>query len=427
MPLIPRHLAAVLHQTIQDSRIVNIVGPRQDGKTTLVRDLLQSAAYITLDDDTAFRALGYDPYTQLKALSRQAPPGLPIVIDEIQRLPELTLALKRVVDEDNRRPHFVLTGSSDIFTAPKSLDSLAGRVSTLTLRPLSAAEIYRAGPCRLLDAVAEQPGDPLPLLPNPAPYDRATAIDLMLRGGFPEMRWLNDRERGGRYASYVDSIVERDMAAVHPLRKPDAVRRFIFQTAARTAQEFNPSTVAGDLGIRQETLHAYLDALTRLGIVLRLGAWTSTQARREIKAPKLHLLDTGIATALRGEDAGSFAPLADPTALGALFETFVFTEIEKSLPFQSKRWSLWHWRDQSREIDILAEAPGRLIALFEMKASAKVGPEDFKHIDWFLTKGPGSAYRGAGFVVYLGEHALSFGPGRIALPASALWSYAAAE
>src|SRR5271170_5291674 len=135
MSIIPRHLSKILERTISTSRIVNVVGPRQDGKSTLVRDLMKSAAYVTLDDNTSLRALEEDPYNQLKALSRQAPAGLPVVIDEIQRLPGLTLALKRIVDEDNRKAHFVLTGSSDIFTSGASLDSLAGRVSTLTLRP----------------------------------------------------------------------------------------------------------------------------------------------------------------------------------------------------------------------------------------------------------------------------------------------------
>lgn len=427
LSLLSRHLVSALDRTLATSRVLNLVGPRQGGKSTLVRSLLRSASYITLDDETSYRALEQDSYGQIKALSRQAAPGLPIVIDEVQRLPGLTLALKRIVDEDNRRAHFLLTGSSDIFTSGASMDSLAGRVSTLTLRPFSTAEIAGAGPCLILDAAATAPDDLLSLLPRPRAYDRHDVIDLIVRGGFPDMRDLDDRERGDRYTAYVDSIIERDMSAIHPVRKPDAVRRLIVQAAARTGQEFNPSTMAGYLGIRLETLTAYVDALTRLGIVLRLGAWTTSKSRREIKASKIHLMDTGFATALRGEDAGSFAPLADPTALGALFETFVFTELEKSLPFLSRRWTLWHWRDNYHEIDLLAEAPGRRLALFEMKASSKAGPEDFRHIDWFLTKGPGVGYQGVGIVVYLGEHAVSFGAGRYALPASLLWSYPASN
>ena len=131
-------------------------------------------------------------------------------------------------------------------------------------------------------------------------------------------------------------------------------------------------------------------------------------------------MDTGLATALRGEDSKSFGIDADPTAFGSLFETFVFNEI---YPFYPRRWSLWHWRADTREIDFLAEAPGRLIALFQMKATSKIDSGDFRHINWFLLEGPGKGYRGVGFVVYLGEDLLSFGPGRIALPASMLWSF----
>jgi predicted AAA+ superfamily ATPase len=424
MPLIPRHLSARLSEALATSRIVNVVGPRQDGKSTLVRDLLRSAAYVTLDDDAIRRALAEDPYGQLKALSDQAAgSGLPVVIDEVQRLPDITFALKRIVDVDNRRGHFVLTGSSDIFTSGKAYDSLAGRVTTLTLRPFSAAEIHEAGPCRLLDAVADDPKNPMPLLPKPKPFGRPDIVDLVIRGGFPEFRLLSDRERADRCTSYVDSIIERDISAVHPVRKPDAVRRLIYQAASRTGQEINVQALAQDMGVKHITVTDYLDALTRLGIVLRLGAWSSANAKREIKAPKLHFMDTGLATALRGEDADSFGIAADPEAFGALFETFVFTELEKSLPFLSKRWSLWHWRADGREIDILAEAPGRLMALFEMKATSKIGGGDFRHINWFFSEGPGKNHRGAGFVVYLGSELLSFGTGRIAIPASMLWAF----
>jgi hypothetical protein len=174
-----------------------------------------------------------------------------------------------------------------------------------------------------------------------------------------------------------------------------------------------------------ETVNDYIDALTRLGIVLRLGAWSSARAKREIKAPKLHFMVTGLAAAVRGEDSGSFGIGADPEALGALFETFMFTELEKSLPFLSKRWSLWHWRADRREIDVLAEAPGKILALFDMKASSSVDTADFRHMEWFLSEGPGRSCRGVAIVIYLGEHLLSFGSDRMAVPASLLWSFPA--
>lgn len=114
---------------------------------------------------------------------------------------------------------------------------------------------------------------------------------------------------------------------------------------------------------------------------------------------------------------------ADPTALGHVLETFVVSELLKSLPLQEQQWQLYHWRDkEQREVDILAEAPGRVLALFRMKASTSVTPGDIKHLRWFFSNGPGSAYNGCGFVVYLGDRVATMGDGMVALPLSLFWS-----
>ncbi len=421
---IPRHMTSRVERALGTSRVVNVVGPRQSGKTTLVKDLLKTARYLTLDDEGIRAALEADAYGQLQLLSEQARgTGRPVVLDEVQRTPEITFALKRIVDSDQRPGQYVLTGSSNIFSTAKAYDSLAGRVMTLTLRPLSAAEIAHQGPCRLLDVVAEHPRDCRSALPEPQAITRAEAIDLIVRGGYPEIRTLDDHDRMDRYASYLDSIVERDVAPIAEVRKPDTLRRLIDQLATRTAEELNVAALCKALGARKETLNDYIDVLSRLGIVHRLGAWTSSSARREIKAAKLHFLDTGCACAIRGEDSTSFDLSADVAALGHLLETFVFVELEKSLPHLAKHWRLYHWRQRLREIDLVAEAPGKLLALFEVKAAATVVAQDFRHIDWFMTEGPGHSYRCSGFVIYLGDQLLSFGPGRIALPLSMLWSF----
>ena len=420
---IPRHLAARTEEALATSRIVNIIGPRQSGKSTLVEHQVPIAQYLTMDDDGLRAAIENDPYAVIADLAaKNRGSGKPIAIDEVQRAPGITLALKRIVDVDNTRGQFLLTGSSDIFTSPKSLDSLAGRVMTLTLRPLSSAEIKGASFCRLLDNLSESPNDPMAALPKPAPYTRADAIDLIARGGFPEIRDLNDKDRGPRYRSYLDSIIEKDVPTLAQLRKPDDLRRFMHQLGARTGNELNVSRLAGDLGVARHTLDTWLDVLGALGVVHRLPGWTSSRAKKAIKSPKLHFMDTGCATAILNEIAASFAPGADPAALGAILETYVFTEIEKSLPLLEKSWELYHWRSDPKEVDIVAEAPGKILALFEMKASGTVGPEDFKHIDWFFDN-VGKSYKGTGFVIYLGDRLLSFGPRKIALPLSIFWSY----
>jgi predicted AAA+ superfamily ATPase len=424
MDLIPRHLTEKIGTTLKTTRVINIVGPRQTGKTTVVRDMVEAARFLDLDDESLLASLAVDPYGQLGTLSVETrETSLPIVIDEVQRLPQITLALKRIVDRDRRAGQFVLTGSSDIFTAPKALDTLAGRVTTLTLRPLSAAEIMRAAPCRLLDIVADESLLTAKHFPAPAPFQRSDAIDLLVRGGFPEIRPLEDRDRMARYDSYISSIVERDVAPVAEVRRPDTLRRMINQLAHRTAEELNVASLSNALGARKETVNTYLDVLSRLGIVHRLGAWTASGARKEVRSPKLHFMDSGCATALRGEDTNSFGLGADPVALGHVLESFVFCELEKSLPFLKRRWELYHWRYVPLEIDIGAQAPGRLLALFEMKASTTVAAEDFRHVDWFFKEGPGKAHKGAAFVIYLGDQVLSFGPSRLALPLSILWSF----
>lgn len=424
MGLLPRHLTSRVVRLLGSSQVVNIIGPRQAGKTTLVRDVVRAARFLTLDDERLLSSLAQDPFGQLAAVASEAAAvDLPIVIDEVQRLPQITHALKRIVDRDPRAGQFILTGSSDVFATPKGHESLAGWVSTVVLRPLSAAEIMRRGPCLLLNAVQADSTVTIGQLPHPLPFERAQAIEMMVRGGFAEIRPLDGAARMDRYHSYIGSIVERDVAPIAEVRKPDMLRRLINQLAYRTAEELNISSLCGALGARKETVGSYLDILSHLGIVHRLGAWMSSGTRKEVKSPKLHFMDIGCATALRGEDVTSFGLGVDPSALGHLLESFVFCELEKALPYLDQRWELYHWRHEAREVDIVAQAPGRLLALFEMKASTTVEWSDFRHIDWFFKDGPGQSYRGTAFVVYLGDELLSFGPGRVALPLSILWSY----
>lgn len=425
MEIIPRHLSDEVEEALATSRVVNVVGPRQAGKTTLVRDLIEHERYLTLDDPGVYAAFENDPHGQIELLSGQrAGSDLPVVIDEVQRVPQVALALKAAVDRNTDSGQYILTGSSNIFTTGQALDSLAGRVTTLTLRPLSTAEVARQSPCRWLDAVEHGSGRRVEALPAPKDYSRSDVTDLIVRGGFPEIRTLSGRNRIDRYNSYLDSIIERDVADVADVRKPAALRRLIDQVAARTARELTVASLSRNLGVAQPTIEKYLDVLSHLGMTHRLEAWKSSRAKRGIKSPKLHFMDTGCATALRGENTSSFGPGADPTALGHLLETFVFIELEKSLPYLDSTWRLYHWRDQrGREIDIVAEAPDRRLGLIEVKASATVDADDFEHIKWFMQDGPGTSYRTVGAVLYLGEEIVSFGENQLALPLSVFWSY----
>ncbi len=418
--ILPRHLSAELKDALTYSRVVNVVGARQVGKTTLVRDILQAGRFISLDDDAVLEAIEADPWGQLQRLASETGAS-PLIIDEAQRSPRLPLAIKRVVDLHDRKGQFVLTGSSNVFTTRHVADSLAGRVVTLTLWPLTIAETEYRTPSRILDWAAVEAPD-IAALPDSEPVTRDDYIECVLQGGFPEIRDLDARRRQLRYRQYVDSIIDRDVTDILRIRKSEALKRLINQLAIRTGTELNLTELGKLVGVQRVTMEQYLDLLTRLSLVIRLGAWSSGEHRREIKNAKHHFADTGIACALRGLTKRSFDIEANPSALGGLVESFVFSELLRSSPYQRNDFRFYHWRDRrGREIDMLVECDNGMVAV-EVKASTMVGLQDFRHQRWFATEGPGQNRRVNSIIFYLGEHKLRFGERMFALPVSCLWS-----
>ena len=418
--LLHRHLEPLLLEALASARVVNLVGPRQAGKTTLVRDLLAEVRFVTLDDDAIRTALEADPFGQLTRLV-EAADGVPVVIDEAQRLPSLALAIKRIVDRERRPGQFLLTGSSNVFTTLAVADSLAGRLQTCRLWPLSAAEVLGRPVSTLLDwAVGEAPD--IGQLSVPERLTRREYAERVVAGGYPEMRGLAPRSRRARLRDYVDTIVDRDVADLLRVRRTDAFRRVIDQIAVRTGSTLNVSDMAGLVGVQRQTLDQYLDVLTRLAIVTRLGSWASGETRREAGRSKLHAVDTGLACALRDLTAESFDVDADPTAFGALLESYVLNELIKAAPLQDGLFSLWHWTgSRGRTVDIVAECRRRLVAI-EVKASTSVSREDLRHLSWFATDGPGAARQVTSILFYLGEEPVVLGERTFALPVSTLWA-----
>jgi predicted AAA+ superfamily ATPase len=415
-----RHLVVELEEAVASARVVTLIGPRQVGKTTLVRDLFGHGRFITLDDVAVLSAMEADPEGQLASLMQDLGQA-PLIIDEAQRSKKLALAIKRVVDTDRRKGQFVLTGSSNIFTTTDVADSLAGRMRTLKLWPLSVAEI-KSGPVSHLVDWAMQKNPNLGQISDPEPLARRDYIDLILAGGFPETRTLPMRSRQRGYRDYIDAVVERDVADITPVRKPDALRILIDQMAARSAQEINTSELAKLTKLQRVTVEQYLDILMRLSMLTKLGAWTSGEGRREIKQPKYHFVDSGIACALRRFTEATFSVDNTPQALGGLLESFVAGELQRALPLQRSDYRLYHWRSsEQREIDILIDGGNHLVNV-EVKASASVSHDDFKHLKWFSKEGPGRDKVCTGIVFYMGQEKLSFGGGHYALPVSALWS-----
>ena len=259
----PRHLKAELEAALASARIVNIVGPRQAGKTTFVRDIFalerSGARFVTLDDQGLLKAIENDPEGQIRALMADIGDN-PLIIDEAQRSKTMALAIKKIVDENRRKGQFILTGSSNVFTTLEVADSLAGRMRTIKLWPLTISEVAERNPNNILDwAISKSPD--LSALGAADKLSRAEYIDLILRGGFPEIRELETRQRNRQYQSYVDSVVDRDVADILRIRKTDALRKLIDQIATRTAEETNTTTLSRLIGIERKTIEDYIDCL----------------------------------------------------------------------------------------------------------------------------------------------------------------------
>lgn len=417
--LYERHLKSEMEAALESARIINLIGPRQTGKTTLVRDMLNISHFVSFDDENVLAAIEADPQGQIQALVSAAG-GKSIVIDEVQRSKRIALTIKRIVDGNRKMGQFVLTGSSNVFISAEIMDSLAGRVLTLKMLPLSSAEINEVGPCRLLDWA--KGSAQISELPSCRIVSRAEIIDRVIRGGYPEIRALPERSRQRRYREYIDTIVDRDVADVMKIRRTDSMRRLIDQVAIRTGSELNTTDLGDKIGLTRQITGEYLDILERLSLIARLPAWTSGEAGRDIKHPKCHLIDTGIATALRGITVGDFTLGKDQTSLGALFETYVYTELLKCLPLQRDEWRLFHWRDRKgKEIDVVAQN-GNLVVGFEMKASSTISADDFKNFAAFKN-GPAAKWDFIGLVIYMGDQVLVFGDRLFAIPVSIFSSF----
>ena len=236
--LYPRHITSRIAEAMQDTPVVLLAGPRQSGKTTLVRQLADPDwRYLTLDDELTQLAAREDPAGMIRSLDRA-------IIDEIQRAPQLLLAIKKSVDEDRRPGRFLLTGSANLMALPTVADSLAGRMETLTLLPLSQSEME--GRTRnWLDAVfAGQ------LPPAGAPARQAALEERVLRGGYPEaVARATQRRRVAWYRQYVDALIQRDVRDVAGIDKLDQLPRFLRALAQTAGQLCNYSQLGGQLGL----------------------------------------------------------------------------------------------------------------------------------------------------------------------------------
>ena len=405
----PRFARSALEEALADTPVVLVHGPRQCGKTTLARLVGEALGhtYITFDDDTQLAAAMGDPAGFVAGL----PPK--VVLDEVQRVPNLFLALKAAVDRDRRPGRFILTGSANVLLVPKLADSLAGRMEILRLHPLSQGELARKRP-GFLDA----------LFAGRFQIQRSArlGIDLAARiaaGGFPAaLARPTPRRRAAWYRDYIETLVQRDVRGLGRIASLDALPRLLQLGAGQTARLMNVAELAGPFQLSRPTIRDYVTLLERVFLLEHLPPWHSNRLRRLIKTPKLHMGDTGLATFLLGLDAEGL--WSDRAVFGQLLETFVFQEIRRQADWQDTPIHFFHFRDKDgAEVDIVLERGARALAGIEVKAVATVTASDFRGLRK-LREAAGARFT-AGVVLYDGESVVGFGDGFFAVPIRALW------
>jgi uncharacterized protein len=405
--LFRRFSAERVRTALKDTPVVMVNGPRQSGKTTLVREFVATdRAYVTLDDETTLEAARSDPIGLIRELDRA-------VIDEVQRVPELLRAIKRSVDEDRRPGRFLLTGSANVLTLPQVSESLAGRMEIVSLLPLSRAEIHGGKPTFLKNAFAGA------LVKPPERMIAGELLRTVLTGGYPEMLNRNDALRRQTWArDYIKAIVQRDVRDVADLEKLDQLPRLLRALAHHSGQLTNFTHIGGQLGLDDKTTRKYVTVLEQLFLVHRLEPWFRNQLKRLVKTPKLHFLDSGLLAAMLGTTVERVAK--DRSVLGPILETFVFSEIMKQTAWLDEACLLHHFRDKDQnEIDIVVEAnDGKLIGI-EVKAAATVNTGDFKALRK-LSDVCDDNFK-LGVVLYDGERIVPFGKHMFAAPMSCAW------
>ena len=391
--MLRRQLTSALRAAAEANPVVTLTGPRQSGKTTLVRATFPAHRYLSLEaPEERARALS-DPRG---VLAESAGRGL--ILDEIQRAPDLLSYIQVLVDEHDEPGRFILTGSQNLLLMESVSQTLAGRTALLRLHPLSLAELHgrppidplnldgRAGP--RAETAGSPPRDLWQTLVDGF-YPRIHARNL------PAQPWLAD---------YLRTYVERDLREVLQVSDPRSFETFLRLAAARTAQEVNLSGLAADAGVTQQTAKRWLAALEIGFLATTLPPHHANYRKRLRKRRRLHFLDTGLVCYLL--DIPDARTLARHPLRGAVFESFVVSELVKAFAAGRREPPLSWWRDAAgREIDVLIDAGGRIVPV-EVKSGLTVPADAVDTLAWW-TSIPGNPNRG-GVLVHGGADRFEF-------------------
>jgi len=409
--MLGRRLTPKILAALADTPVVCLVGARQSGKTTLVREIAHRdhpARYLTFDDAATLAAASGDPAAFVAGLEG------PVVLDEVQRVPGLFPAIKKAVDEDRRPGRFLLTGSANVLVLPELSSALVGRMEILTLWPLSQGEIEGVREGFVERLFVEEPPR------GGGEGERKAAVDRALVGGFPEVQTRSPARRAAWFDAYVTTILQRDVRDLSRIEGLATLPRLLELLAHRATWPVNFSEISRDAGTPQTTLKRYMALLEHTFLMRSVPAWAKNPSKRLAKSPKMLVTDTGLLAHLAGWTAERLR--RDRQPVGPLLENFVLMELIKQTGWSERvRTRLYHFRTaDGREVDAVLEDQSGRVAGVEVKASVSLGRNDFRGLE-ALRDAAGQRFH-RGVVLYGGDQDLTFGPGLHALPLPSLWA-----
>jgi len=407
--ILTRHAATAVREAQSDTRVVLVNGARQCGKSTLVAQVARQtgAEWFSLDRSDTLQAARRDPSGFVRAAN-------PMVIDEIQRAPDLLLAIKEVVDAAYEPGRFLLTGSARVLGLRGLPDTLSGRMETIELWPLSQGEIDEQ-PDGFIDAVFRDG----PEIVVKSDDTRGDYIQRLARGGFPAAVAREGKRRTQFLESYVADLVNRDVTQLSSIEYGRQMRQLITILAGRVGGLLVPSKIATQVGLPRATVERYLALLEEVFLIKRIPAWSRGMTTRATNTPKLAFVDSGVAVAMLGQDETSLGRITSD--VGGVLESFVAMELSRQATWTSQTVDLFHYRTRDNvEVDIVLQNRRGQVVGIEVKASTTASDDDFAGLRHLRARLGDDML--AGIVLYLGSQTLPFGEGLRAIPVSALWT-----
>jgi predicted AAA+ superfamily ATPase len=355
-------------------RIVAINGPRQSGKTTLQKLIAKekNIKYYTFDNQDTFNTAFNDPMGFITFISKEK-----VAIDEVQMIPDVIPAIKMSVDEQNRKGMFLLTGSSDMFKNSKIKESLAGRMASFNLFPLSYAEI-NGRDINIVDKLFSDDFNSFDSDFKKIPNEEFT--NAVLSGGYPEVYNLPFKSRKAWFEFYIKARITKDIANIETLdlNKVASIDKLLRVLSSQIGSLVNYKNISNSIGLADKTVAKYIQLLEALYIVKLVPAYANNQLKRVVKSPKVQFIDTGLASMLLNVDVQG-AMTKQGEFYGNLVESFVYSELIKHQSYADITMNLYHYRDgDKKEVDFVLESSDGSIVALEIKSGSNIKKEYFK-------------------------------------------------